>query len=80
MKHWWKWQQALLRRSCETKTNLEVSELGEGLAAVIESAEVWFGLIVNDLVGADVAALGEPLATDIACKWSVTGMSSLVGL
>jgi len=59
---------------------LEVSKLGELLAAVIESAEIWFGCIVNDLVGANISALSEPLSTDFAWVWSFACMATLVSL
>jgi hypothetical protein len=61
-------------------TYLEVSELSELFAAVVESAEIWFGCIVNDLVGANVAALCESLSTDFARVWSFTCMASFMGL
>jgi hypothetical protein len=70
----------LLGRTSKNRTNLEVSELREELAAVVESAGVGFGLIVDGLVDADIAALCEFLAADIACMWLFTSMAPLVGL
>jgi hypothetical protein len=62
------------------RTNLEVSKLGEWLAAVVQFADVRFSVIVNDLVGADVAALRESLPTDGTRKRSLARVASLVGL
>jgi hypothetical protein len=64
----------------KSRTYLKVPKLGEWLAAVIESADVWLGLIVDDLMGADIAPLSEFLSTDVARKWSLTSMASLVSL
>lgn len=50
------------------------------LAAVVESTEIGLGLIMDDLVGAHVAALGESFATDFAVVWTFSGMPSLVCL
>ena len=61
-------------------TNLKVSELSELFAAVIESAEIRLGLVVDDLVGTNVAALSESLATDFAWVWSFTCMAAFVCL
>lgn len=59
---------------------LEIPELGELLAAVVESTEVRLGLIVYDLVGSYVAALREAFSADFALVWSFTSVSSLVSL
>ena len=64
----------------KTRTYLKVPKLGKWRAAVIESADIWLGLIVDDLMGADVAPLSEFLSTDVARKWSLTSMASLMGL
>ena len=62
------------------RTYLEIPQLGEKLGAVIESALVWFGLLVDDPMSADITSLSEFLATDIANKRPVASMASLMGL
>ena len=62
------------------KTNLEVSELRELLAALIEAAEVWLGLFMDDLVGTNVPTLSESFAADIALVRPLACMASLMSL
>jgi hypothetical protein len=57
LKHWWSIRQA--------EAYFEVAALLELPAAVIETTEVRFGLIVDDLMGAKIPVLGESLPTDI---------------
>lgn len=58
----------------------EIAELRKLLAAVIETTEVRLGLIVDDLVGADVPALRESLPTDLAMVWTFSSVPSFVRL
>lgn len=58
----------------------EIAELRELLAAVIEPAEIGLGLIVDNLVGADVPPLGESLPTNFALVWTFSSVSSLMCL
>jgi hypothetical protein len=58
----------------------EIAELCELLAAVIEPAEVGLGLIMDDLVSADVPTLGESLPTDFALVWTFSSVSSFMCL
>ena len=81
LKHWWRSPQYNLRLGTRGKrTHLEVSELSEQFAAVIESAEVGLGPIMNDLVGTYIAALGETFPTDLAVIWALSSMSSFMCL
>ena len=61
-------------------TYLEVPKLGERLLAAIQLTDEGFGLVVDAPVGPDVASLNESLATDLACKWPLTRMASLMSL
>jgi hypothetical protein len=54
--------------------------LRELLATVIEATEVWLRLIVNNLVGTNVPALGEPFPADFALVRTFSGMPSFMGL
>lgn len=58
---------------------LEVPELREPLVAVVEFAVEGLHRRVHDLVGSDVAVLGERLAADLALVGSLAGVSALVG-
>ena len=58
----------------------EIAELGELLAAVVETTQIWLCLIVNDLVGADVAALCELFAALVTLVWTFACVSSFVCL
>jgi hypothetical protein len=60
------------------ETYFEVAELRKLFAAVIESTQVRLGLIVDDLVGANVAALGESLPADFTLVWAFSGVPSFV--
>ena len=48
------------------KTDLEIAQLGELLAAVVKFACEGLDLLMNNLMGSDVPPLGESLATDLA--------------
>jgi len=50
------------------------------LAAVIETTEVRLGLIVDDLVGANVPTLRESLPADLAMVWTFSSVPSFVRL
>jgi hypothetical protein len=63
-----------------TISNLEVSELRELLATLIEAAEIWLGLLMNDLVSTNVPTLGESFAANFALVWTFACMASLMGL
>jgi hypothetical protein len=54
--------------------------LGELLATVVELAEKWFDLLMNNLVRTNVATLGECLSTDVAAVWALSSVPSLVCL
>jgi hypothetical protein len=64
----------------ERATNLQVAELRELLATFVEAAEIGLCLIVNDLVCADVATLGESFATVIALERSFASMAAFMCL
>lgn len=68
------------KHDSEVETYFEIAELRELLAAVIETAEVRLGLIVDDFVGADISALGESLSTDFAMIWTLSSMPSFMSL
>jgi hypothetical protein len=54
--------------------------LGELLAAVVQQAGEGLCLEVGDLVGADVAALGEALVADVAFEGFFACVSALMSL
>lgn len=58
----------------------EITKLRELLAAVIETTQVGLGLIVDNLVSADIPSLGESLAADFALVWTFPGMPPFVCL
>jgi hypothetical protein len=62
------------------ETDLEVSKLSKLLATVVEATYVWFGLLVDDSVSANVATLGKPLITDLAFVWSLSSMAPYMSL
>jgi hypothetical protein len=64
----------------ERATNLQIAELRELLATFVEAAEIGLGLVVNDLVCADVATLSESFATVIALEWSFASMAAFMCL
>jgi hypothetical protein len=68
------------KHDSEVEAYFEIAELRELLAAVIETAEVGLGLIVDDFVGAYISALGESLPTDFAMIWTFSSMPSFVCL
>jgi hypothetical protein len=68
------------RGAIGAKTNLEVSELRELLAALVKAAKIRLGLLVDDLVGANVSALSESLSTDLTLVWPLACMASLMSL
>lgn len=59
---------------------LKVSELGKLLAAVVELAGVGFDLLVDNLVGAHISALSEPLAANVAAVRPLPSVASFVSL
>jgi hypothetical protein len=73
---------AMLAWLCHESVNahLQISQLGEWLAAVVELASVWLGLEVDQSVGSHVSTLSEVLAADVAIVWTLTGMAALVRL
>ena len=68
------------RRERKIGAYFEIAELSELLAALVETTAIRLCLIVNDLVGADVAALCELLAADFALVWTFARVSSFVCL
>ena len=60
--------------------DLQVTQLSELLAAVIELACKGFDLLMDDLVCTNIASLGKRLATNFATVWSLSSMSPLVCL
>ena len=62
------------------KTYFEITKLRELLAAFIETTEIVLRLTVNDLVGADVPALREPLPTNFTWVWAFSSVPSFVRL
>lgn len=61
-------------------SHLQISQLGKLLPTIVQEAGKWLRVLVSDLVGADVAALGESLLANITREWLFPGMASLVGL
>ena len=61
-------------------TNLEVSQLGEWLSAVVELAHVWLGLEMDQSVRSHVSSLGEVLAADVAMVRALASVAALVRL
>lgn len=59
---------------------LEVTKLGKLLSTRIEETGKWFCLHMGDLMGADVAPLGEALVADFTFKWLFACVSALMGL
>ena len=59
---------------------LEVAQLGELLAAVVELAGEGLDLLMDNLVRSHVASLRESLATDLTVEGSLASMSSLMCL
>jgi hypothetical protein len=49
-------------------------------SAVIEETGEWLGVLMGDLVGADVSSLGEAFLADVAGERLLTSMASLMGL
>lgn len=60
--------------------NLEIAQLGELFPAIVQLAGIWLGLFVRDLVGSDIAALGESLVADLARIGLFASVSALMGL
>lgn len=63
-----------------TEPYLQVPQLCELLAAVVEFAGEGLDLLMNDLVCTDVASLREGLSTDVAVIRPFAGVSPLMGL
>lgn len=59
---------------------LQVAQLRELLPTIIELASEWLDLLVNDLVGAYVAALCKSLAADVTAVGTLACVASLMGL
>lgn len=59
---------------------LQVTKLRELLAAVIELACEGLDLLVNNLMGSDIASLSECLSTDLASVWTFACVPALMGL
>jgi hypothetical protein len=58
----------------------EVAQLGELLVTFIQTAFERLELLMNNLVGADIAPLGKRLAANIAAIRALTSVTALVGL
>jgi hypothetical protein len=85
LKHRWSTPQATFqgkrkRHDLRVEAYFEIAELRKLLAAVIETTEVRLGLIVDDLVGADIPALRESLPADLAMVWTFSSVPSFVRL
>jgi hypothetical protein len=61
-------------------TYLEVSELSELLATIVQSAREGLDLLVNNLVGTNIATLRKGLAADVAAVWALSSMAPLMCL
>lgn len=59
---------------------LEISELCKPLAILAKTAEIWRGLLIKDLAGAEVSTLGEPFPANITVIWSFAYMATSMGL
>jgi hypothetical protein len=59
---------------------LQVTQLSELFAAVVELAAEWLDLLVNDLVCSNVATLGKTLPADVTAVWSLPSVSPLMCL
>lgn len=68
------------RKAAGPFAHFEISKLGELLAAVVELAGEWLDLLMNNLVGSNVAALGERLAADLAIVRPLPSVSPFVSL
>ena len=68
------------RHDSRGKAYFEIAELRELFATVIETTEVGLGLIMDDLVRADIPSLGESLSADFAVVWALSSVSSFVCL
>ncbi len=60
--------------------HLKVSQLREMLAATFKLARKRLNLLMNDLMGAHVAALREPFTAHLTGVRAFAGMSTLVSL
>lgn len=61
-------------------THLQVSELSELLATTLQLTGEGLDMLMDDLVRANVAALSEGLAADVAVVWSLASVTTLVSL
>ena len=61
-------------------TYLEIAQLGKLLTTVVEATEVGLGLVMDDLVGANVASLSKSLSADFTLVWAFASVSTLVSL
>lgn len=60
--------------------HLEISQLSKLFAAVIKFAREGFNLLMDNLVGTDIATLGKGLATNVTAVRAFSSMTPLVGL
>lgn len=61
-------------------TNLHVAQLGEGLVALLQLANIRLLSFMRFLMGSDIAPLGKSLVALAALEWPVTCVSSHVCL
>jgi len=59
---------------------LEIPELSESLVTRVKLAGEWLGRGVDNLVCAHIAPLRKCFVADVAFVWSLTSMSTFVGL
>lgn len=68
------------KKNKRKKPYLQISQLGELLAAILELAQERLDLFMYNLVCTDITSLGEALATMVARVWAFPSMSSLMCL
>lgn len=61
-------------------THFHIPELREILVAIVKLADEWLESLVGELMGSDVATLGEATTTLVARVWSLTGVTAHVSL
>jgi hypothetical protein len=59
---------------------LEIAQLSELLPTVFEFTNERFGLVMDDLMCANVSSLSETLATDLAVVRPLTGVAAFMSL
>lgn len=67
-------------RICINETDLEIPELCESFTTVIQFASEWLLILMHQAMGSKISSLGKGFLTDVAFKWSFSGMSTLVCL